>query len=197
VCRLLGCRSASNGVLIQLYLCSICLPVCRTVLGQWLGGLRPNRRVQAHWHSKRPMAHLRRQRELLCLCNVPGNPCRTSIVCTTASTSAPQYQRTVTITCISVPVSCCVFVYLCICACTSTRVSDEVVRNSSKFRAIGRVPTFCWKHPRNEASLTRCSQPYVGFLKTSRSPEDEELVKAIRGRYAAAGLNTAHHDPLA
>lgn len=61
-------------------------------------------------------------------------------------------------------------------------MSDDTLRASAKFRAIGRVPAFCWRHPRNGASLARCSQPYVGFLKTSRSPEDEQLVQAIRGR---------------
>lgn len=45
------------------------------------------------------------------------------------------------------------------------------------FNFLDRIPILCWKHP-NGASITRSSQPKVGFIKT-RSASDENYLKCI------------------
>jgi hypothetical protein len=48
------------------------------------------------------------------------------------------------------------------------------------FRSKGRVPAVVWVHPTNGASVSRCSQPFVG-LQRSRCSEDERLLALLRG----------------
>eukprot|EP00116_Pleurobrachia_bachei_P001107 sb/3461369/ len=44
---------------------------------------------------------------------------------------------------------------------------------------VCRVPALSWLHPKNEASITRCSQPCVGIRK-HRCEEDETMIAEIR-----------------
>jgi len=46
------------------------------------------------------------------------------------------------------------------------------------FRSKARIPVLTWKHPNNDASLVRCSQPHVG-IQGARSDEDEKLFREI------------------
>jgi len=57
-------------------------------------------------------------------------------------------------------------------------VSDEVLLRVSYFRSRGRIPALCWVHPKNEASISRCSQPGVGFAR-KRCAEDELMLRDI------------------
>jgi hypothetical protein len=48
----------------------------------------------------------------------------------------------------------------------------------AKYRSKGRLPTLCWKHPRNKSSLWRCAQPRSG-VSTARCFEDEKLFSLL------------------
>eukprot|EP00736_Rhodelphis_marinus_P000868 Rmarinus@m.28156 len=56
--------------------------------------------------------------------------------------------------------------------------SDSDIIGCAKFRSKKRLPALTWRHPRNFASLTRCSQPLVG-LSRHRSGEDERYLQAV------------------
>jgi myotubularin-related protein 1/2 len=57
-------------------------------------------------------------------------------------------------------------------------VKPCTLRGAAKFRSHNRFPALCWHHPRNKATLSRCSQPMVGLMQ-QRSIADEQMVKAI------------------
>eukprot|EP00002_Diphylleia_rotans_P010979 TRINITY_DN2177_c0_g3_i1.p1 TRINITY_DN2177_c0_g3~~TRINITY_DN2177_c0_g3_i1.p1 ORF type:complete len:975 (-),score=191.01 TRINITY_DN2177_c0_g3_i1:483-3407(-) len=57
-------------------------------------------------------------------------------------------------------------------------MSDDELVAVAAFRSRGRIPALSWIHPKNKASITRCSQPRVG-MSGKRSREDEKLVEAI------------------
>ncbi|KAI8825933.1 uncharacterized protein EV422DRAFT_503282 [Fimicolochytrium jonesii] len=59
-----------------------------------------------------------------------------------------------------------------------SKISDNVLRYTSKFRSKGRIPTLSYLHRSNMVSITRSSQPMVG-LKQNRSIQDEKLVEAM------------------
>ncbi len=57
-------------------------------------------------------------------------------------------------------------------------ISDSDLYEVAEFRSKNRIPVLCWRHPRNGASIWRCSQPKVGIGFTSS--QDERYVEAIR-----------------
>lgn len=57
-------------------------------------------------------------------------------------------------------------------------ISDSDLYEVADFRSKNRIPVLCWRHPRNGASIWRCSQPKVGIGFTSS--QDERYVEAIR-----------------
>lgn len=61
---------------------------------------------------------------------------------------------------------------------TPTRISDNTLLYSKKFRSKGRIPSLSYIHRKNLVSITRSSQPLSG-LKPNRSIQDEKLVEAI------------------
>src|SRR5689334_20622333 len=48
----------------------------------------------------------------------------------------------------------------------------------ASFRSKGRIPACIWKHPRNDATLSRSSQPLVG-MKRAKCVEDLYLLDQI------------------
>ena len=58
-------------------------------------------------------------------------------------------------------------------------ISDACLRKVADFRSKGRVPATVWRHPTNGATLTRCSQPSIGFIRRARSTDDEKLVATL------------------
>ncbi|KAJ1524366.1 hypothetical protein ONE63_010867 [Megalurothrips usitatus] len=71
-------------------------------------------------------------------------------------------------------------------------IKDEELKTGARFRSYGRVPAVVWRHTGNGAVLARCSQPEVGWLGW-RSPEDEELLKAIA---SACAYDRSHNVSL-
>ncbi|KAF7975840.1 hypothetical protein HWV62_8405 [Athelia sp. TMB] len=59
-----------------------------------------------------------------------------------------------------------------------TKISDVTLQYAAKYRSKGRIPVLAYLHWANYGSITRCSQPLVGFSQ-SRSIQDEKLVEAI------------------
>ncbi|KAF2264894.1 phosphatases II [Lojkania enalia] len=59
-----------------------------------------------------------------------------------------------------------------------TKVSDSVLKYAGKYRSRARIPALVYRHPINNCSITRSSQPMPGF-QGKRSPQDEKLVAAI------------------
>ncbi|CAG8464200.1 3776_t:CDS:2 [Acaulospora colombiana] len=59
-----------------------------------------------------------------------------------------------------------------------SKISDNVLNHASKFRSKNRVPALSYLHRFNKASITRSSQPMVGF-KQNRSIQDEKLIEAV------------------
>jgi len=77
-------------------------------------------------------------------------------------------------------------------------ISDEVLKEASSFRSIGRIPNLVWRSTLNGATISRCSQPLVGIRQT-RNNGDEALINAISeasyledDRYAAVSSNGSH-----
>lgn len=59
-----------------------------------------------------------------------------------------------------------------------TKVSDSVLRYAGEYRSRQRIPALVYRHPINNCSITRSSQPTPG-LRGNRNPQDERLVAAI------------------
>lgn len=59
-----------------------------------------------------------------------------------------------------------------------TKISDNVLNYAGKYRSRARIPALVYRHPINNCSITRSSQPRAGF-RGNRSPQDEKLVAAI------------------
>ncbi|CAN9163504.1 unnamed protein product [Alternaria alternata] len=59
-----------------------------------------------------------------------------------------------------------------------TNVSDSVLRYAGEYRSRQRIPALVYRHPVNNCSITRSSQPTPG-LRGNRNPQDERLVAAI------------------
>ncbi|KAI7939216.1 hypothetical protein MJO28_014795 [Puccinia striiformis f. sp. tritici] len=61
---------------------------------------------------------------------------------------------------------------------TPSKISDTTLTYAVKYRSKGRLPTGTYVHWANGSSITRSSQPMVGF-KNARSIQDEKLIEAI------------------
>lgn len=59
-----------------------------------------------------------------------------------------------------------------------TNVSDSVLRYAGEYRSRQRIPALVYRHPLNNCSITRSSQPLPG-LGGKRNAQDERLVAAI------------------
>jgi myotubularin-related protein 6/7/8 len=59
-----------------------------------------------------------------------------------------------------------------------SNVSDSVLRYAGEYRSRQRIPALVYRHPINNCSITRSSQPTPG-LRGNRNPQDERLVAAI------------------
>lgn len=58
------------------------------------------------------------------------------------------------------------------------KISDNVLGYAKEFRSRARIPALTYLHPINNCTITRSSQPLVGF-RGNRSIQDEKLVAAI------------------
>ncbi|KAI8376256.1 protein-tyrosine phosphatase-like protein [Radiomyces spectabilis] len=58
------------------------------------------------------------------------------------------------------------------------KISDNVLNYAGKYRSKARIPALSYLHWHNMATITRSSQPLVGF-KQARSIQDEKLIEAI------------------
>uniref|UniRef100_A0A6G3MEM2 Myotubularin-related protein 2 (Trinotate prediction) n=1 Tax=Henneguya salminicola TaxID=69463 RepID=A0A6G3MEM2_HENSL len=56
-------------------------------------------------------------------------------------------------------------------------VTDETLNLIKKFRSKARIPVLSWVHPKNQCSITRCSQPQTGATK--RNEDDENYILSI------------------
>jgi myotubularin-related protein 6/7/8 len=59
-----------------------------------------------------------------------------------------------------------------------TKVSDSVLRYAGEYRSRQRIPALVYRHPINNCSITRSSQPTPG-ISGKRNPQDERLIAAI------------------
>ncbi|KAL4779675.1 protein-tyrosine phosphatase-like protein [Aspergillus varians] len=59
-----------------------------------------------------------------------------------------------------------------------TSISDSTLNHAGKYRSRARIPVLTYLHPVNNCSITRSSQPLVGF-RGNRSIQDEKLLAAI------------------
>ncbi|KAF1829650.1 phosphatases II [Decorospora gaudefroyi] len=78
-----------------------------------------------------------------------------------------------------------------------TNVSDSVLRYAGEYRSRQRIPALVYRHPVNNCSITRSSQPTPG-LRGNRNAQDERLVAAIwatnRGWKPATAPSSASAD---
>ncbi|KAF2125832.1 phosphatases II [Dothidotthia symphoricarpi CBS 119687] len=79
-----------------------------------------------------------------------------------------------------------------------SNVSDSVLRYAGEYRSRQRIPALVYRHPLNNCSITRSSQPTPG-LSGKRNAQDERLVAAIfatnRGWRNAQSLGPNPTDP--
>ncbi|KAF1971939.1 phosphatases II [Bimuria novae-zelandiae CBS 107.79] len=59
-----------------------------------------------------------------------------------------------------------------------TKVSDSVLRYAGEYRSRQRIPALVYRHPLNNCSITRSSQPLPG-ISGKRNAQDERLIAAI------------------
>ncbi|KAJ0392591.1 hypothetical protein P43SY_004494 [Pythium insidiosum] len=71
-------------------------------------------------------------------------------------------------------------------------LSDETIKEASRFRSKNRFPALTWVHPRTGAPLCRSSQPNTGVLRSTNT-SDRDLIWAIRD--AAIARETACRSP--
>ena len=57
-------------------------------------------------------------------------------------------------------------------------ISDNTLNYAGRYRSRARVPTLTYRHPVNNCSITRSSQPLVG-VRQNRSIQDEKLLASI------------------
>jgi hypothetical protein len=65
--------------------------------------------------------------------------------------------------------------------CVPITVTNEILAGVFRFRSKGRIPVICWKSKYHSATISRCSQPFVG-VKGARCPHDEVLLFCVRIR---------------
>ncbi|KAG1172962.1 hypothetical protein G6F70_006139 [Rhizopus microsporus] len=69
-----------------------------------------------------------------------------------------------------------------------SKISDAVLTHAAKYRSKARIPTLSYLHWYNNATITRSSQPLVGF-KQARSIQDEKLIESIFSSNVPTGPN--------
>jgi len=62
-------------------------------------------------------------------------------------------------------------------------IKRNALFDSAKFRSYSRLPTVCWIHPQNKATLSRSSQPLTGIIG-SISLADQLLVASLNAHKA-------------
>ena len=55
-------------------------------------------------------------------------------------------------------------------------ITDEEVKQVSKYRSRGRIPALVWRHPYTGAVLCRCAQPMSGLISKSSSLDKKMLI---------------------
>ncbi|KAI8991912.1 protein-tyrosine phosphatase-like protein [Mycotypha africana] len=68
------------------------------------------------------------------------------------------------------------------------KISDTTLNYAAKYRSKARIPALSYVHWYNSATITRSSQPLVGF-KQARSVQDEKLIEAIFSSNVPTGPN--------
>ena len=58
-------------------------------------------------------------------------------------------------------------------------VSDESLKRIASFRSKGRLPAVVYRHPVNNATISRCAQPMVGLVRRARCTDDEKYIKQL------------------
>ncbi|KAG1055955.1 hypothetical protein G6F46_007188 [Rhizopus delemar] len=69
-----------------------------------------------------------------------------------------------------------------------SKISDAVLTHAAKYRSKARIPALSYLHWHNSATITRSSQPLVGF-KQARSIQDEKLIESIFSSNVPTGPN--------
>ncbi|KAI8990306.1 protein-tyrosine phosphatase-like protein [Pilobolus umbonatus] len=69
-----------------------------------------------------------------------------------------------------------------------SKISDNVLNYAAKYRSKARIPALSYLHWHNAATITRSSQPLVGF-KQARSIQDEKLIESIFSTNVPKGPN--------
>ncbi|KAI0014020.1 phosphatases II [Xylariaceae sp. FL0662B] len=69
-----------------------------------------------------------------------------------------------------------------------SNISDNVLKYAGTYRSRQRIPVLTYLHPLNNCSITRSSQPMVGF-RGNRSIQDEKLVGACFSASATIEFN--------
>ncbi|KXJ94407.1 protein-tyrosine phosphatase-like protein [Microdochium bolleyi] len=69
-----------------------------------------------------------------------------------------------------------------------SQISDNVIKYAGAYRSRQRIPVLTYLHPLNNCSITRSSQPLVGF-RGARSIQDEKLVSACFSASATVEFN--------
>ncbi|KAI7907985.1 protein-tyrosine phosphatase-like protein [Cokeromyces recurvatus] len=69
-----------------------------------------------------------------------------------------------------------------------SKISDNTLNYAAKYRSKARIPALSYLHWHNSATITRSSQPLVGF-KQARSIQDEKLIEAIFSTNVPKGPN--------
>ncbi|RCI04412.1 hypothetical protein CU098_008094 [Rhizopus stolonifer] len=69
-----------------------------------------------------------------------------------------------------------------------SKISDNTLNYAAKYRSKARIPALSYMHWHNSATITRSSQPLVGF-KQARSIQDEKLIEAIFSTNVPTGPN--------
>ncbi|KAI1376803.1 phosphatases II [Hypoxylon crocopeplum] len=71
-----------------------------------------------------------------------------------------------------------------------SKISDNVIKYAGSYRSRQRIPVLTYLHSLNNCSITRSSQPMVGF-RGNRSIQDEKLVSACFSASATVEFNGA------
>ncbi|RYP31168.1 hypothetical protein DL767_005921 [Monosporascus sp. MG133] len=74
-----------------------------------------------------------------------------------------------------------------------SKISDNVIKYAGAYRSRQRIPVLTYLHSLNNCSITRSSQPLVGF-RGNRSIQDEKLVSACFSASATVEFNGLEAD---
>ncbi|KII69491.1 Myotubularin-related protein 2 [Thelohanellus kitauei] len=61
--------------------------------------------------------------------------------------------------------------------CVPSTSTDDLLEKVKEFRQKGRIPVLSWVHPKNQCTITRCSQPRTRAI--IRNTHDEDYFQAI------------------